>query len=110
MIGCGGNRDKKKRPIMGKIATDNSDYVIFTNDNPRYENGMKIVKDMVCKLDKKNYKVKLNRHKAIEFGIQMLSKGDILLLLGKGHENYQIIKNKRKKFSDKEVVLKYIRR
>lgn len=110
MIGCGGNRDKKKRPIMGKIATNNSDYVIFTNDNPRYENGMKIVKDMICKLDKKNYKVKLNRHKAIEFGVQMLSKGDILLLLGKGHENYQIIKNKRKKFSDKEVVLKYIRR
>ena len=110
IIGCGGNRDKTKRPIMGLIATKNSDYVIFTSDNPRFENPRKILKDITCKLDKKNYKIIAKRKKAIKRGIQMLSKNDILLLLGKGHEGYQIIKNKKYPFVDKEVVLKYIRR
>ena len=110
IIGCGGNRDKSKRPIMGEIATNNSDYVIFTSDNPRFENPKKILKDITCKLDKKNYKIIKERKKAIKNAIQMLSKNDILLLLGKGHEDYQIIKNKKLPFSDKNVVLKYIRR
>ena len=110
LIGCGGNRDKSKRPIMGEIATTYSDYVIFTSDNPRRENPKKIIKDITCKLDKQNYKIIVNRQKAIKNAIQMLSKNDILLLLGKGHEEYQIIKNKKKPFSDKNVVLKYIRR
>ena len=110
IIGCGGNRDRSKRPIMGEVATDNSDYVIFTSDNPRYENPKEILKDITCKLDKKNYKIIKERKKAIKSAIQMLSKNDILLLLGKGHEDYQIIKDKRKPFSDKNVVLKYIRR
>ena len=110
IIGCGGNRDKTKRPIMGEIATTYSDYVIFTSDNPRFENPRKILKDITCKLDKKNYKIITKRKKAIKRGIQMLSKNDILLLLGKGHEGYQIIKNKKYPFIDKDVVLKYIRR
>ena len=66
IIGCGGNRDRSKRPIMGVVATDNSDYVIFTSDNPRYENPKKILKDITCKLDKKNYKIIVNRKKAIK--------------------------------------------
>ena len=110
LIGCGGNRDKTKRGIMGDIATKYSDYVIFTSDNPRHEKPKKIIKDIICKLDNKNYKIVINRKKAIKKSIQMLSKGDILLLLGKGHENYQIIKNKVIHFSDKETVLKCIRR
>ena len=110
IIGCGGNRDKTKRPIMGDIATKYSDFVIFTSDNPRYEKPKKILKDITCKLDNKNYKIIVNRKKAIKRGIQMLEKNDILLLLGKGHEDYQIIKNKRYPFSDKNIVLKYIRR
>ena len=110
IIGCGGNRDKTKRPIMGLIATKNSDYVIFTSDNPRFENPRKILKDITCKLDKKNYKIITKRKKAIKRGIQMLSKNDILLLLGKGHEDYQVIKDKKYPFSDKNIVLKYIRR
>lgn len=110
LVGCGGNRDRTKRSIMGDIATTYSDYVIFTSDNPRFENPKKILKDITCKLDKKNYKIIVNRKKAIKRGIQMLSKNDILLLLGKGHEDYQIIKDKVIPFSDKDVVLKYIRR
>lgn len=110
IIGCGGNRDKSKRSIMGDISTKYSDYVIFTSDNPRYENPKKILKDITDKLDKKNYKILKNRKKAIKNGIQMLEKNDILLLLGKGHEDYQIVKNKKIHFSDKEIVYKYIRR
>lgn len=110
IIGCGGNRDKSKREVMGKISTEMSDYVIFTNDNPRFEKPDDIIKDMLTNVCKDNYKVIKNRKKAIKKGIQMLNENDILLLLGKGHEEYQIIKNKRKYFSDKNTVLKYIRR
>jgi len=109
LIGCGGNRDKTKRSIMGEIATKYSDYVIFTSDNPRHEKPRKILKDIVCKLDTKNYKIIVKREKAIKKSIQMLSKNDILLLLGKGHEDYQIIKDKKIPFSDKKKVLKYLR-
>lgn len=109
LVGCGGNRDRSKRSIMGEIATKYSDYVIFTSDNPRNENPRKILKDIVCKLDTKNYKIIVKREKAIKKSIQMLSKNDILLLLGKGHEEYQVIKDKRIPFSDKKKVLKYLR-
>ncbi len=110
LIGCGGNRDKTKRSIMGEISTNLSDYVVFTSDNPRYEKPKKILKDITCKLDKKNYKIIVNRKKAIKSSIQMLTKNDILLLLGKGHETYQIIRGKKIPFSDKQVVINYIRR
>lgn len=110
LVGCGGNRDKTKRSIMGDIATKYSDFVVFTSDNPRFEKPKKIIKDIVCKLDKKNYKIIVNRKKAINKSIQMLSKNDILLLLGKGHEDYQVIKDKIIHFSDKEIVLDCIRR
>ena len=109
LVGCGGNRDKKKRPIMGDIATKYSDFVIFTSDNPRFENPKQILNDITNKLDTKNYKIIVNRKKAIKKSIQMLSKNDILLLLGKGHEDYQIIKGKKRHFSDKEIVMKYLR-
>ena len=109
LVGCGGNRDKTKRPIMGDIATKYSDYVIFTSDNPRFEKPKKILKDITCKLDKNNYKIIVNRKKAIKKAIQMLEKNDILLLLGKGHEEYQVIKDKKLPFSDKKIVLNYIR-
>ncbi len=110
IVGCGGNRDKTKRPLMGDIATKLSDYVIFTSDNPRKENPMDIINDIVQNLDNKNYEIEENREKAIFKGIQKLSKNDILLVLGKGHEDYQIIGDDKIHFSDKEIVLKYIRR
>ncbi len=108
IIGCGGDRDSSKRPIMSNIACSNSDYVIFTNDNPRCENPNNIISDMLHNLDKFNYEIILNREKAIIKGIQMLEKNDILLVLGKGHENYQIINGVKYHFDDKEIVMKNI--
>lgn len=108
IIGCGGNRDKKKRPIMASIATENSDYVIFTSDNPRYEDPQDIINDMLTGLDKNNYEIEINRVNAINRGIQLLDKNDILLVLGKGHETYQIIGNKKIHLDDKEIVLSNI--
>ena len=110
ILGCGGNRDKTKRPIMAKIATDLADYAIFTSDNPRDEDPSKIIEDMINDLENDNYEVDVNREKAINKGIQKLGKNDILLLLGKGHETYQVIKNERIHFDDKEKVLNFIRR
>ena len=108
IIGCGGNRDPYKRLTMGSIATNNSSYVIFTNDNPRFEDPNKIIYDMTNKLDKKNYEIILNRAKAIKKGIQLLEYNDILLVLGKGHEDYQIIGNQKIPFSDSKHVKKYL--
>lgn len=108
IIGCGGNRDKTKRPIMGDIATKKSDYVIFTSDNPRNEEPNAIINDMIQKLDKNNYEIEINRVNAIIRGIHLLDKNDILLVLGKGHETYQIIGNKKIELDDKKIVLENI--
>ncbi len=105
VVGCGGDRDSKKRPIMGEIATRKSDYVIFTSDNPRSENPIKILKDIVKNLDSVNYEIEVNREDAIKKGIQFLTKDDILLVLGKGHEKYQIIGTEKIFFDDKKIVL-----
>jgi UDP-N-acetylmuramyl-tripeptide synthetase len=110
IVGCGGNRDKSKRPIMGDIATSYSDYVIFTSDNPRYEKADKILMDITEKLEKTNFEIIENREKAIEKGMQKLENNDILLVLGKGHENYQIINGEKIHLDDKEIVLNIIRR
>lgn len=105
VIGCGGNRDKSKRPIMGEVAVQNSDHVIFTSDNPRYEDPDDIINDMISGLDKDNYEIESNRENAIKKGIQLLGKNDILILLGKGHEKYQIIKDERIFFDDKQIII-----
>ncbi len=105
IVGCGGNRDKAKRPIMAKIATDLSDYVIFTSDNPRLEEPDEIINDMVDGLDNLNYEIESNREKAIKKGIQKLNNSDILLVLGKGHETYQIIGDKKIDFDDKKIII-----
>ena len=109
IVGCGGDRDPKKRPVMGKIATDLSDYVIFTNDNPRTENPENIMKDILAGVDKNNYEVILDRREAIKKGIDNLDKDDILLILGKGHENYQIIGKEKHHLDDAEEVLNWKR-
>lgn len=108
IVGCGGDRDKGKRPIMGEIASRKSDYVIFTSDNPRSENPLRILKDIVKELDSMNYEIESNREIAIKKGIQFLTKDDILLVLGKGHEKYQIIGTQKVFFDDKKVVLENI--
>ena len=108
IIGCGGDRDKTKRPIMASIATKNSSYVIFTNDNPRDEEPIDIIKDMTKDIKNNNYEICLDRKEAIKKGMQLLKKNDILLVLGKGHENYQIIKGEKKYFDDKQIILEFM--
>jgi len=105
IIGCGGNRDKVKRPMMARIATSLSDEVIFTTDNPRDEKPVSIIDDMLHGLDSSNYEIIINREKAIIKGIQKLTKNDILLVLGKGHETYQLINGVKYDFDDKKIVL-----
>lgn len=108
IIGCGGDRDKTKRPIMGDIATKLSDYVIFTSDNPRCENPKSIIDDIIEHLDTNNYKTIIDRKEAILNTLKTLDNS-CLLILGKGHEDYQIINNQKYHFSDKEIVLDYIK-
>lgn len=108
IVGCGGDRDRTKRPIIGKISVSNSDYVIFTNDNPRFENQNQIMDDIVRDLKETNYEIIFDRKKAIKKGMSLLKKNDVLLILGKGHENCQIVGDEKQHFSDKEEVLKFI--
>lgn len=107
IVGCGGNRDKTKRSIMAKIACKYSSYVIFTNDNPRDEDEQEIIKDMLCGA-KGSYEVIYNRFEAIKKGISMLDNNKILMILGKGHEEYQIIKGEKHYFSDFKSVNKIL--
>ena len=108
IVGCGGNRDKTKRPEIAKTATTLSDYVIITSDNPRFEDPMDIINDMTKGLTNTNYQVIVNRKEAIEKGIQLLNDNDILLILGKGHEKYQIINDEKIYFDDVETVITYM--
>lgn len=110
IVGCGGNRDKTKRPEMAQIATDLSTYAIFTSDNPRFEDPRDILNDMIENLNNNNYEIVEKRQEAIKRGIQMLNSNDILLILGKGHEKYQVIKDKKIDYDDKKVVFEVIRR
>ncbi len=104
IIGCGGDRDPIKRPIMGNIATKNSDYVIFTNDNPRTEDPEKIMNDIVKDNKSSNYEIIYDRKEAIVKGIKMLQDEDILLVLGKGHEDYQIVGHTKYHLDDAEII------
>ena len=104
IVGCGGDRDPLKRPIMGRIATDNSDLVIFTSDNPRTEDPIKILDDIIKDNNSDNYIVIPDRKEAILKAINLMEKDDILLILGKGHENYQIIGKEKIHFDDLEIV------
>ena len=107
LVGCGGERDPKKRPIMGEIASRLSDYVIFTSDNPRTEDPQAIMNDILEGVKKDNYEVILDRRQAIKHGIDIMEKDDILLILGKGHEDYQIIGKEKTHLDDVEEVLNY---
>lgn len=107
IIGCGGDRDPIKRPIMGDIATKLSDYTILTSDNPRTEDPQKIMDDILKGVHTNNYEVELDRRSAIKKGIEMLQPGDILLILGKGHEDYQILGRTKIHFDDAEEVEKW---
>ncbi len=108
LVGCGGDRDPKKRPIMGNIATQKSDYVILTSDNPRTEDPQAIMDDILKGVTKDNYEVILDRPKAIRRGLEMIEDNDVFLILGKGHEDYQIIGRTKIHLDDMEEVHKYL--
>ncbi|MGL5316044.1 MAG: UDP-N-acetylmuramoyl-L-alanyl-D-glutamate--2,6-diaminopimelate ligase [Peptostreptococcaceae bacterium] len=106
VFGCGGDRDKTKRPLMGGIAQRLSDIAIVTSDNPRTEEPNAIIKDILKGLEttKENYKVVVDRKEAIEQAIKMAKKDDVVIIAGKGHENYQIIGKVKHHFDDKEIA------
>ena len=107
VVGAGGNRDKGKRPLMAKIAACKSDRLILTSDNPRFENPEAIIGDMIAGLNTSEKECTLciaNRREAIKTAIAFAGKGDIVLIAGKGHENYQEINGVKYPFDDKEVV------
>ena len=112
VIGCGGNRDKTKRPLMAEISYKLSDILILTSDNPRDENPEDIIKDMEKGLDqvhdtenKQVFSI-TDRREAIKIAIALAKKNDIILIAGKGHENYQEIKGVKHHFDDKEELMK----
>ncbi len=108
VFGCGGDRDKTKRPIMGKVASSLSDKVFVTSDNPRTENPFAIIEDIKKGISKNNFEVEENREEAIKNAIQSSDETAVILIAGKGHENYQEINGIRNHFSDREVALKYL--
>ena len=107
IVGCGGDRDKTKRPIMANIAASLSDKAIFTSDNPRTENPQTIIDEMEAGVEAQNFKKTiaiLDRKQAIKTACQMANSGDIILIAGKGHETYQEINGIRQDFDDMQIV------
>jgi UDP-N-acetylmuramoyl-L-alanyl-D-glutamate--2,6-diaminopimelate ligase len=107
VVGCGGDRDKTKRPVMAEAAAEHSDRVIFTSDNPRSEDPEQIIRDMEAGLGsgakRKSISI-VDRREAIKTAISLAKPEDIILVAGKGHEKYQEIKGVKNHFDDKEVV------
>ncbi len=111
LFGCGGDRDKTKRPIMGDIATRLADFVIVTSDNCRSEDPELIIKDILAGIEGRgNYKVITDRRQAIEYAVLNAKDGDIILIAGKGHENYEITKEGKLPFSEKDEVNKSLKK
>ena len=111
IVGCGGDRDKTKRPIMAKIASDLSDKIIITSDNPRTEDPETIITEMEAGVEPQNFKKTLSiqdRKQAIKTACQFAKSGDIILIAGKGHENYQEINGIRHHFDDMELVKEFL--
>ncbi|HTZ11536.1 MAG TPA: UDP-N-acetylmuramoyl-L-alanyl-D-glutamate--2,6-diaminopimelate ligase [Candidatus Margulisiibacteriota bacterium] len=104
VFGCGGERDKGKRPKMGKVVTELSDYAIITSDNPRSEEPSAIIEDIKKGIDRNNFCVIADRREAIAKSISLAGEGDVVVIAGKGHETYQIFKNKTLYFDDREVA------
>jgi len=111
VFGCGGDRDKSKRSIMGSIADELSDVIVVTSDNPRTEEPMAIIKDILSGINnQENTFVKADRKEAIREAISLAQKEDVVLVAGKGHENYQEINNKKIHFDDLEIIEELLNR
>ncbi len=110
LFGAGGDRDRKKRPIMGKLSADIADFVIVTSDNPRTEDPMSIIEEILpgVRAGKAPYKVICDRPEAIRWAIDHHEPGDVILLCGKGHEDYQIIGHEKIHMDEREIVADYL--
>jgi UDP-N-acetylmuramoyl-L-alanyl-D-glutamate--2,6-diaminopimelate ligase len=111
LFGCGGGKDRTKRPVMGEVAGRLSDLTILSNDNPKMEDPLKIISDIVVGVQKTNgkYMIEPDREKAIGLAIDQAHEGDIVLLAGKGHEDYQILGDRTLKFDDREQARRALR-
>lgn len=116
VFGCGGDRDKLKRPIMGRIAGEYADIVIITSDNPRTENPLTIIEEVKAGIEEilvKNpllqYKIEPDRRKAIQKAISLAKEKDMVIIAGKGHEDYQILRDRTIHFEDREEVQMVLR-
>ena len=112
LFGCGGGKDRSKRPIMGEASGRLSDLTILTNDNPRQEDPLKIISDIVVGLQKSNgkYLIEPDREKAIGLAFDEARAGDIVLLAGKGHEDYQVLADKTLPWDDRRVAQQELRK
>lgn len=111
VFGCGGDRDRTKRPLMGKIAAEGSNVTVVTSDNPRTEDPQTIISDIIAGVPKEKLAtttVQADRRKAIESALGLAQKNDVVLIAGKGHEDYQIIGKTKFPFDDKQIVLEWI--
>ncbi|SFM00039.1 UDP-N-acetylmuramoylalanyl-D-glutamate--2,6-diaminopimelate ligase [Gracilibacillus orientalis] len=108
VVGCGGDRDRRKRPLMAEIACQYADLAIFTSDNPRSEAPQTIIDDMVKGLTYNNYQTVLEREDAIKQAIEQANDKDVILIAGKGHETYQLVGDKVLDFDDEKVAIKYL--
>ncbi len=110
VIGCGGNKDKSKRPLMGKIVSKQSDFTIFTSDNPRNENPNSIIEEILSGVDKNSkHIIIIDRAEAIKTACLMADEYDIILVAGKGHENYQEVNGSKKPFNDLKEINKHLK-
>jgi UDP-N-acetylmuramoyl-L-alanyl-D-glutamate--2,6-diaminopimelate ligase len=108
VFGCGGDRDKAKRPLMGAVASELSDLTIVTTDNPRSEDPAAIIEDILAGIAvKQGVTIRIRRKAGIQFALKAAKKGDVVLIAGKGHEDYQIFGTKRRHFDDREVVREF---
>lgn len=108
VFGCGGDRDRTKRPRMGRVAGEMADHCIITSDNPRNEDPLAIIEEIVPGFSRKNYEIEPDRQKAIERALALAGRNDIVLLAGKGHETCQIFKDKTLDFVESSVVSRFL--
>jgi UDP-N-acetylmuramoyl-L-alanyl-D-glutamate--2,6-diaminopimelate ligase len=112
LFGCGGNRDREKRPMMGEIAGELSDFVIITSDNPRKEEPYQIIDEILPGVEKTgcSYICIVDRREAIEYALRAAKKDDVVLLAGKGHETYQEFADRVVEFDERKIVMEILER
>ena len=112
LFGCGGDRDRTKRPLMGEVAGSLADLAVLTSDNPRTEDPLRIINDAMVGLQKAKaqYIVEPEREQAIERALDQAQPGDMVLLAGKGHETYQVLRDRTIDFDDREMARRALRR